>query len=141
MNRNEKGHFVEGNTGKPKGATHKAAGRVKSLLLGVLDEHYSPEKIARYIEDLSDADKLRFFVNLLPYVTPKATPPGEATPDETTPIDLSKLTDDELRYVAALQSKAKAKGAINPPIAWINGGEPITEIKRVIIDPVERHAD
>ena len=135
MKRTKNGHFAKGNEGKPKGATHKASGRVKSLLFGIMDEHYTPEKIRQYIEDLSDADKLRFMVNLLPYITPKAAPIDDATPDEATPIDLSKLTTDELRYIAALQNKAKAIETVRPPIEWVNGGEPITEIRRVIIDP------
>lgn len=113
--RDDKGRFLEGNKGKPKGAKHKSTATVKAVLLDVFREEYTPEKIIEYISELSTHDKLRFLTALLPYISPRATAP-EPEPDETPEIDLSKFTDDELRYIAQLQEKARANNT--PPIKW-----------------------
>lgn len=113
--RDDKGRFSQGNPGKPKGATHRLTGAVKNVLLDVFNTEYTPEKIRAYIQTLDDPDKLRFLVNLLPYIVPKA-PPAKPEPDELkeSPFDYSKLTNDELRYLARLQEKVR----VTPPIKW-----------------------
>jgi len=130
--RDNKGRFTEGNSGKPRGAKHKLTARVKQTLEDVIAKEYTSEKIEEYLQELDNTDKLRFFVQLLPYVASKAPAPDpEPDPDETAPLDLSKFTDDELRYIAKLQEKARANNT--PPIRW--GDEEPMKITRIIVDP------
>jgi hypothetical protein len=115
--RDDKGRFAEGNPGKPKGARHKLTGAIKNILMDVFETDFTAEKIRSYIQSLDDADKLRFMVNLLPYIAPKAPPaPPEPEAPEESPFDPSKLSDDELRYLAQLQEKARRDRT--PPIRW-----------------------
>jgi hypothetical protein len=122
--RDDKGRFAEGNPGKPPGARHRITKHIKNVLAEVVHEHFTPDKIGRYIDSLDDTDKLRFFVNLLPYIAPKAPPPlPEPKEIEESPFDPSKLSDDELRYLAKLQEKAKrdiqiTRTIVEPPIRW-----------------------
>jgi len=129
--RDQRGRFNQGNPGKPKGARNKIAGELKDILSEVIRGEYTAEKIQSYLQALDDADKLRFFVQLLPYLAPKAPaePPAEE-PEDMEGFDLSKLTDEELRIIARLQEKATT-----PPIRWGPEENPIKEIRRVVIYP------
>lgn len=112
--RTNKGTFAAGNAGKPKGTPNKATRAVKSLLQDVFREHYTFDKIGEYMAELSGPDKLRLFANLLPYLIPKAADEPPTASLDDSPLDVTRLTDEELRYVAALQEKAR-----RPPIEWV----------------------
>jgi hypothetical protein len=143
--RDDKGRFLNGNPGKPKGVKHHSTRLIRNVLFDVFEQEFTPEKITGYMASLDDVDKLRFMVNLLPYMTPRIKPEPEnlIIPNpEGGNFDLSVLSDDELRTLLAIQEKVKdQQKPIQPPIAWVKGGEPITEIKRIIIDPKEKGFD
>jgi hypothetical protein len=137
--RDDKGRFVNGNPGKPKGVKHRSTRLVRHVLFDVFEKEFAAEKITSYMASLDDVDKLRFMVNLLPYIAPRIKPEPEnlmiPTPEGGN-LDLSVLTDDELRTLLAIQEKVKGQQKpIQPPIAWVKSEEPVTEIRRVIVDP------
>lgn len=105
-----KGHTNNPN-GRPKGTPNKATRKVKSTLQKVFDEAYTPEKILEYIEELDDTDKLRFLVQLLPYLAPKhkAEEPEEILAPDFNRVDLSSLNEKELKMLEAIQQKVKFK--------------------------------
>ena len=68
-NRNEKGKFLPGNTGRPKGATNKATREYKERVewvLGLLDESLEND-----LNELRAADKVRLWLDLQEFVRPK----------------------------------------------------------------------
>lgn len=120
-----KGHTNNPN-GRPKGTPNKATKKVKNVLQQVFEEEYTPEKIRAYIQGLDDTDKLRFLVQLLPYLAPKQRPeePEEVLAPDFNRIDLSSLTDTDLRTLQAIQEKYE-----------LSAGKEIKEIRRIIVDP------
>jgi hypothetical protein len=117
-----KGHTNNPN-GRPKGTPNKATRRVKAVLMDIFDTEYTPDKIREYMADLDHTDKLRFFVQVLPYLAPKHRPEDDRPIDAPNfnSIDLSTLSDDELTVLETLQKKVE---------------QPTTEITRIIIDPI-----
>jgi hypothetical protein len=133
-NKDKLGRFTQGNTGKPKGARSRLNAKLKDTLEEVIANEYTAEKIQLYIQELDFTDRLRFFVQLLPYVASKAPAAEvEPEPEENGVIDYSKFTDEELREIVRLQEKARAN--TTPPIQWRD--EPMT-ITRTIIDPANQ---
>ena len=68
-NRNEKGKFLPGNTGRPKGAINKATREYKERVewvLGLLDESLEND-----LKELRAADKVRLWLDLQEFVRPK----------------------------------------------------------------------
>lgn len=104
--RTNKGTFAAGNPGRPTGATNIATRAVRTLLQQIIENHYSVEQVAAYMTALDDTDKLRLFVQLLPYVAarPKNLEDNE-TAENFKQLDLSVLSDEDLRTLAAIQNK------------------------------------
>jgi hypothetical protein len=68
-NRTEKGKFLPGNTGRPKGATNKSTREYKERVewvLGLLDESLESD-----LKELRAADKVRLWLDLQEFVRPK----------------------------------------------------------------------
>ena len=105
-----KGHTNNPN-GRPPGTPNKATQRVKSVLQEVFNKEYTADKIRSCMAFMDDMDKLRFLVQLLPYLAPKHRPEdtAEVLPSNFSRVDLSKLTDDELRSLEAIQQKIEYK--------------------------------
>jgi hypothetical protein len=112
----KKGHTNNPN-GRPKGTPNKATRRVKAVLMDIFETEYTPEKIRHYMECLDDADKLRFFVQVLPYLAPKHRPEDDRPIDAPNfnTIDLSTLTDKELTALQSIQEKISQAPKL-PPI-------------------------
>lgn len=69
--RDEKGKFVDGNPGKPKGAMTNASVKVKQAVFDFLERNV--ESIQASYDTLKPIEKLQFIANILPYALPKLT--------------------------------------------------------------------
>lgn len=67
--RDEKGKFVVGNPGKPKGAMINASAKVKQVVFDFLERNI--ESIQESYDELKPIEKLQFIANILPYALPK----------------------------------------------------------------------
>lgn len=67
--RDEKGKFVIGNPGKPKGAMINASAKVKQVVFDFLERNV--ESIQESYDKLKPLEKLQFIANILPYALPK----------------------------------------------------------------------
>lgn len=67
--RDEKGKFIAGNPGKPKGAMINASVKVKQCIFDFLERNV--ESIQESYDALKPIEKLQFIANILPYALPK----------------------------------------------------------------------
>lgn len=67
--RDDKGKFIVGNDGKPKGAKNKTPVEIREGLSLALSPHV--EKLPEYLEGLEVRERVKLIAQLLPFILPK----------------------------------------------------------------------
>lgn len=81
--------FEKGNPGRPKGAKNKATGQIRERIQTLFDDNF--QTIQEDLESLDPKDRLKFLIDLLPYLVPKLQ-----TTTYSQTIDLDSMTDEDL---------------------------------------------
>jgi hypothetical protein len=74
--------------GRPKGKPNKSTALIRGVLLEVMETKFKASDICTMIDQLTDLDKLRFLVQILPYLSPKKQPELEDQSEEIRPFNL-----------------------------------------------------
>jgi len=67
--RDEKGRFVKGNKGRPKGAKGKVSANIKDKIQEIVDNQL--DELPELLEKLDPKDKIDAIIKLIPYVLAK----------------------------------------------------------------------
>jgi hypothetical protein len=73
--------------GRPRGTQNKLNTKVKGFLTTILEENF--ESVQAAFAQLDGKDKVKYWIDMLPYVVPKLQSMSAA-------IDFEKLTDEDL---------------------------------------------
>ncbi len=85
--------------GRPKGSKNKYKGTLRTMIADFLDNNF--EKVTRDFKKLPAKDRLKFYVDLLPYAVPKLS-------STEMNISFEQLTDDQLdKLLIELLTKTK----------------------------------
>jgi hypothetical protein len=102
--RDNYGRFKNGNPGKPHGATRN---KLRDQIKNFVNEQW--DFLPEWFSALTPKEKVNALTELLPYCIARLQSISiTETPDPSQPpreMDMSKLSDDELRTLIALQNK------------------------------------
>ncbi len=102
--RDQSGRFTQGNPGKPHGATRN---KLRDQIKNFVNEQW--DNLPEWFSALTPKEKINALTELLPYCIARLQSISlTETPDPSQPpreMDLSALSDDELRTLIALQNK------------------------------------
>jgi hypothetical protein len=90
--RDDKGRFLDGNNGKPKGAVNKNTKDLKEFIINFLND--KAFEIPIIWDSLDDKDKATLYLHLLKLVMPKATELSTSTEYDFKPIIINFIEDE-----------------------------------------------
>ncbi|MCC6837808.1 MAG: hypothetical protein IT234_04625 [Bacteroidia bacterium] len=101
---NNNGKFAPGNPGKPKGSSkNKLRDEIKTFL----NDNW--KNFPEWFSKLKEKEKIQVMLDLLPYAVSRlqsvAMTDSEGNDFSGSPIDFSRLSDDDLKTIIAIQNK------------------------------------
>jgi hypothetical protein len=87
--RDEKGRFIDGNKGKPKGSTNKTSRDIREFITNFLND--KANEIPHIWNALEDKDKATLYLHLCRLILPKITEDANHEKDNFTPIQITGM--------------------------------------------------
>jgi hypothetical protein len=92
--RDNKGRFLQGNVGKPKGATNKTTKELQQFITNFLNE--KSFEIPLIWDSLDDKDKATLFIHLSKLVMPKSVNDTDKSEINRFEFDVPELTQSQI---------------------------------------------
>jgi hypothetical protein len=109
--------------GRQPGSANKVTAEMKSLINDFLHEQWP--KFGNDFNCLEPADRIKFFITLLDYVTPKLTKTEAKVNARNEPaLDLTKLTPEQQQELYSLLDKT----------GWVDPDDQVTAIAYIVPD-------
>ena len=94
--------------GRKAGTPNKSSQEVREFMQSFLSEKF--ENLDEIYNQLEPKDKINAIIKMLPYIVPKQMQMDLTANHKTKPtLDYSKLSDEELHFIIAINEKAEIR--------------------------------